>query len=95
MEMNRLRFLGNYIPEFGKIVCMVQHDAYHVYTVDVHSIFMVREIRESPELQIRKRASAPYEDGGVPRKQARPLPACLFHDMGKGEGKGTPKRERR
>ena len=43
-EMNRLRLLGYFIPEFGKIVCMGQHDAYHVYTVDVHSIFMVREI---------------------------------------------------
>ena len=42
--MNELRLLGHYIPEFGKIVCLIQHDAYHVYTVDIHSIFVLREI---------------------------------------------------
>ena len=87
-EMNRLRFLGNYIPEFGKIVCMVQHDAYHVYTVDVHSIFMVREIENLLHYKYDK-------DLPLLTKTAESLMnrhvlylACLFHDMGKGEGKG-------
>ncbi|MEQ9617683.1 MAG: [protein-PII] uridylyltransferase [Deltaproteobacteria bacterium] len=87
-EMNRLRFLGNYIPEFGKIVCMVQHDAYHVYTVDVHSIFMVREIENLLNYKYDK-------DLPLLTKTAESLMnrhvlylACLFHDMGKGEGKG-------
>ena len=44
LKMNEMRLLGRFIPEFGKIVCMVQFDSYHVYTVDIHSIFMVREI---------------------------------------------------
>ncbi|MFQ5458745.1 MAG: nucleotidyltransferase domain-containing protein, partial [Myxococcota bacterium] len=34
--MNDTRVLGRYIPEFGQVVCKVQRDAFHVYTVDVH-----------------------------------------------------------
>lgn len=86
-EMNRLRLLGYYIPEFGKIVCMAQHDAYHVYTVDVHSIFMVREIENLLNYKY-------YEDLPLLTKTAESLVsrhvlylACLFHDMGKGEGR--------
>ncbi len=86
-EMNRLRLLGYYIPEFGKIVCMAQHDAYHVYTVDVHSIFMVREIENLLSYKY-------YDDLPLLTKTAESLMnrqvlylACLFHDMGKGEGR--------
>ena len=86
-EMNRLRLLGYYIPEFGKIVCMAQHDAYHVYTVDVHSIFMVREIENLLSYMH-------YDELPLLTKTAESLVsrhvlylACLFHDMGKGEGR--------
>ncbi len=86
-QMNELRLLAHYIPEFGKIVCMVQHDAYHVYTVDVHSIFMVREIE--------KLANYSYEEEfplltkiaeSVEKRHVLYL-ACLIHDAGKGSGK--------
>jgi len=91
-EMNSLRLLGHYIPEFGKIVCKVQHDAYHVYTVDVHSIFMVREIenliigkhtKEFPLLtEIAK---------GITGRHILYL-SCLLHDIGKGEGRNHSQR---
>ena len=45
-DMHHLAFLNKYIPEFKRIYCMVQHDAYHVYTVDIHSIFAVEEIEK-------------------------------------------------
>ena len=86
-EMNRLRLLGYYLPEFGKIVCMAQHDAYHVYTVDVHSIFMVGEIENLLNYKY-------YDELPLLTKTAESLVsrhvlylACLFHDMGKGEGR--------
>jgi len=91
-EMNSLRLLGHYIPEFGKIVCKVQHDAYHVYTVDVHSIFMVREIenliigkhtKDFPLLtEIAK---------GITGRHILYL-SCLLHDIGKGEGRNHSQR---
>ncbi len=86
-NMNRLRLLGHYMPEFGKIVCLVQHDAYHVYTVDVHSIFMIKEIED--------RIKTPDDDTfplvgelakGLKKRYLLYL-ACLLHDIGKGEGK--------
>ena len=86
-EMNRLRVLGHYIPEFGKIVCMVQHDAYHVYTVDTHSIFMIREIENliagkyEKEFPLLTRISR-----GISQRHILYL-ACLLHDIGKGEGR--------
>jgi len=86
-EMNRLRFLGNYIPEFGKIVCMVQHDAYHVYTVDVHSIFMVREIENLLNYKYDKELPLLTKTAESLMNRHVLYLACLFHDMGKGEGK--------
>lgn len=87
--MNRLRFLAHYIPEFGKIVCMMQHNAYHLYTVDIHSLFLVNEVeklfnygheREFPLLT--KLAES------VMCREVLYL-ACLFHDIGKSAaGKG-------
>ncbi len=43
-DMHHLQFLNHFIPEFGRIYCKVQHDAYHIYTVDMHSLFAIEEI---------------------------------------------------
>ncbi|WP_429884386.1 [protein-PII] uridylyltransferase [Geoalkalibacter halelectricus] len=85
--MHHLQFLNRYIPEFGRIFCKVQHDLYHTYTVDTHSIFAVEEI-------LKLRAGA-YRDKhpvltGLASDIEKPellLLAVLFHDIGKGEGK--------
>jgi [protein-PII] uridylyltransferase len=91
-EMNRLRLLGRYISEFGKIVCMVQHDAYHVYTVDIHSIFIVREIENLIKGKYEKDFPLLTEVAkGVSKRHVLYL-ACLFHDMGKGEGRNHSQR---
>jgi len=85
-EMNRLKLLGYYIPEFGKIFCMGQHDAYHVYTVDVHSIFMVREIENLINYKYDKDFPLLTKTAESVMKRHVLFLACLFHDMGKGEG---------
>jgi [protein-PII] uridylyltransferase len=86
-EMNRLRLLGYFIPEFGKIVCMGQHDAYHVYTVDVHSIFMVREIENLINYKYDEDFPLLTKTAESVMKRHVLYLACLFHDMGKGEGR--------
>ena len=85
-EMNRLGVLGRVVPEFGRLFCMVQHDIYHVYTVDEHSLVGIRELEllrdgellaDSPMLtQIMREC---------PKPEIVYL-GMLFHDLGKGYG---------
>lgn len=86
-EMARLRFLDSYIPEFEEISCKVQHDLYHVYTVDAHTLFAVREIER---LRGQYKAdfsllSNLFEE--MPNPEILYL-SVLFHDIGKAHGKG-------
>ena len=37
-RMNETGLLGRFIPDFGRIVAQMQHNLYHVYTVDEHTI---------------------------------------------------------
>ncbi len=43
--MNAYGVLGAYLPVFGRIVGQMQHDLFHVYTVDAHTLFVVRNLR--------------------------------------------------
>lgn len=87
--MHDIGLLERYIPEFSAVTCKVQHDLYHVYTVDRHSLFAVREIellsgphRESYPL-IAEILDSMSEDDRVLL-----LLGVLFHDIGKALGKG-------
>src|SRR4030095_8846584 len=47
-ELRRLNLygvLGRYIPAFGRIVGRMQYDLFHAYTVDAHTLFVVRNLR--------------------------------------------------
>ncbi|MBI5561512.1 MAG: [protein-PII] uridylyltransferase [Deltaproteobacteria bacterium] len=86
-EMHRLKFLERYIPEFGEITCRVQHDLYHVYTVDAHTLFAVRELE-----RLRGEYKANFSllstlFGETPNPEVLTL-AVLLHDIGKAAGKG-------
>jgi [protein-PII] uridylyltransferase len=86
MAMNDVGLLGRYLPEWDHIVCRWQHVIYHTYTVDVHSIFLVEELRR---LWQGKYASL-VEDLSELVHTTQDLPmvylGCLLHDIGKGFG---------
>jgi len=44
-RMNQYGLLGRYIPAFGRVVGQMQHDLFHVYTVDEHILMVVRNLR--------------------------------------------------
>lgn len=84
--MNRYGILGAYIPEFGQITGRMQYDLFHSYTVDAHSLRVVRNLRR-------------FGVAGEGNRDARlteimqgikdPLPlyvAGLYHDIAKGRG---------
>ena len=44
-SMNRYGVLASYLPAFGRVVGRMQYDLFHVYTVDEHTLFVVRNLR--------------------------------------------------
>lgn len=90
--MHHLEFLNRFIPEFGHIFCKVQHDIYHIYTVDIHSLFAVDEItrlwkgEHTADLPLLTQLAREVD------KRELLLLAVLLHDMGKGEGGGHAER---
>ncbi|MDH4227328.1 MAG: [protein-PII] uridylyltransferase [Deltaproteobacteria bacterium] len=86
-EMHSVGLLEKYIPEFADITCRAQHDMYHVYTVDAHSLFAIREAEKlakeyKSEFQL---LSTLYNSV---KSRAVLLLGILFHDIGKSKGKG-------
>jgi [protein-PII] uridylyltransferase len=85
-RMNRYGILAAYLPVFGKIVGQMQHDLFHVYTVDEHTMFVVRNLR---------RFTVPEHAHEFPlcsqviqriEKQEILTIAAFFHDIAKGRG---------
>ena len=86
-DMHHLRFLNRYIPEFRNIYCKVQHDAYHVYTVDIHSLFAVGEIEKLWQGAYAEEKPLLTKIANDIEKRGLLVLSVLFHDIGKGEGK--------
>jgi [protein-PII] uridylyltransferase len=86
MAMNETGLLGSFLPEWENIVCRWQHVMYHTYTVDVHSIFLVEELRRLWRGKYEK--ALPELTELMQSSDDRPLLylACLLHDIGKGVG---------
>jgi len=85
-RMNELSLLGRYLPNFRKIVGQMQHDLFHVYTVDQHILMVVRNMRRftmtehAHEYPFCSQLMANFPNHWLL------YVAALFHDIAKGRG---------
>ncbi|MEJ7808364.1 MAG: [protein-PII] uridylyltransferase, partial [Telluria sp.] len=85
-RMNDTSVLGRYLPNFRRIVGMMQHDLFHVYTVDQHIMMVVRNMRRftmtehAHEYPFCSQLIANF------RKPWLLYVGALFHDIAKGRG---------
>lgn len=85
-RMKRYGILGRYLPAFGQIMGQMQHDLFHRYTVDAHTLLVIKNLR---------RFTLPSKEKMFPiaahimKNLSKPellYIAGLFHDIGKGRG---------
>ena len=84
-RMNETAVLGRFIPEFGRVVAMMQFNMYHHYTVDEHTIETIATLNRIEKLEASEDhpVATGIIKGGINR---RVLYMALFlHDLGKGD----------
>lgn len=85
-RMNRYGILAAYLPVFARIVGRMQYDLFHVYTVDDHTLMVIRNLRR---FTVREHAhEIPFCSQVIQRIPKLELLylAALFHDIAKGRG---------
>ena len=83
-QMHRVGFLGHYLPEFGALDCLVQHEFFHRYTADEHTLRCVDQLDQliaetNPRREIYRRLFLEIQDA-----YALYL-AVILHDTGRAE----------
>ncbi len=85
-RMARYGILGAYLPEFGRVIGQMQFDLFHIYTVDAHTLQVVRNMRrfryKNNEQQF---PIAAHIHARLPRVELLYI-AGLYHDIAKGMG---------
>ena len=83
--MHELGVLGRFMPEFKPLTCLVQHEYYHRYTADIHTLSAIRELDNI--LTLADPIAEKYRD--ELHKTSSPTLLyliLLLHDIGKGQG---------
>jgi len=85
-RMTRYGILGRYLPEFELIIGQMQHDLFHIYPVDAHTIQVVRNLRRfgNPKLA-QTFPIAAHVFKSLPKPEIL-MVAGLYHDIAKGRG---------
>ena len=86
-EMHFLNILGKFIPEFGELTCLVQHEFYHRYTADIHTLNSIRELDRIFAADVHDKNYGYYHAILSDAQNSTVLYlALLCHDLGKSDG---------
>ncbi len=85
-RMNRYGVLAKYLPIFGDIVGLMQHDLFHVYTVDEHTLMVIRNMRRFTVNEFKHEFPLCSKIVQTIPKQELLLLSGMFHDIAKGRG---------
>ena len=84
--MKKYNVLGRYLPEFGQIIGQMQHDLFHIYTVDAHTMRVIRNM-------VRLSGTEARDEYPLASRLIHRLPkletlyiAGIYHDVAKGRG---------
>ncbi len=85
-RMWQLGALARYLPAFGNVSGRMQYDLFHVYTVDQHTLTVLRNIASFASEDSKQRFALAHELWPRLRKPELLLLGALFHDIAKGRG---------
>lgn len=86
LDMKCYGVLGQYLPPFGQIVGLMQYDLFHIYTVDAHTLMLIRNLKLFATPEIGKQYPVVHQ---ILQRLKQPevlYLAALFHDIAKGRG---------
>ena len=85
-RMKRYGILGKYLPEFGNIIGMMQYDLFHIYTVDAHTLLVIKNMRRLRYEDLREEFPLASEVFYRLPKPELVYASGLYHDIAKGRG---------
>ena len=82
--MNEAGVMGRFMPEFGRVVALMQFNMYHHYTVDEHLLVAIGNVSRIERGELRQ--ELPLVSDLIKRVKSREVlyAAALLHDMAKG-----------
>ncbi|MFY3327526.1 bifunctional uridylyltransferase/uridylyl-removing protein GlnD [Vibrio fluvialis] len=83
-QMHKLGVLAAYLPQWSQIVGQMQFDLFHVYTVDEHSIRLLKHIHVFSDMKNHEKHPICCEVYPKIQKKELLILAAIFHDIGKG-----------
>ncbi len=87
-SMHRAGFLGRYLPEFGALDCLVQHEFFHRYTADEHTLACIDQLDALSDSD--DPGQVIYQE--IFHKMEDPFPiylSLILHDTGRAENAAT------